>query len=117
SSDGGLLNDGGVIAGNGDIVLHASALSNREGLVQTQQSIDATVAGTLDNTRGALVAGGDLSVHAGNLLNRDTTEAGLSGEAVTLEADRLDNSGGRIVAGDGLAVTAADLVNTAGVID
>ena len=117
SSDGGLLNDGGVIAGNGDIVLHAGAMTNRDGVVQTQQAIEANVAGTLDNTRGALVAGGDLFVHAGSLLNLDTAEGGLSGEAVTLEADLLDNSGGRIVAGDGLAITATDLVNTAGVID
>lgn len=109
SSDGALINDGGTLVGNGALALSAGSLSNHGGTLQAQQAIDATVAGTLDNSNGGtVIAGGDLNVQADSLLNRNTLNTsapqGLYGDHVQLRADTLDNTQGQIHANDSLAV-------------
>lgn len=126
TADGKLVNDGGTIAANGAIEVQAASLSNRAGLVQTQQDIDAEVAGAFDNTQGTIVAGGDLDVRAGRLLNRDTldpantdasAQRGLFGDRVVLQAQQMDNTRGHVVARDALSIGGGALTNASGRID
>ncbi|MET3653919.1 two-partner secretion domain-containing protein [Dyella japonica] len=117
--DGALTNDSGTLMSNGDVQLTAGALSNHGGTLATQQAIDATVTGTLDNRNaGAIIAGGDLTVQTSALLNGNTSGTqGLHGQQVTLNVATLDNTAGEIQASNGLAVTGGALTNVGGVLD
>ncbi|HET6554025.1 MAG TPA: filamentous hemagglutinin N-terminal domain-containing protein, partial [Dyella sp.] len=123
--DGLLTNDAGNLLGNSNLALTAGTLSNHGGTIQAQQAIDATVAGTLDNSQGgAIIANGNLDVQAATLLNANTlvtdpdaAPQGLHGQHVTLQVSSLDNTAGAIQASNGLAITGGALTNAGGVLD
>src|SRR5579863_219748 len=97
---------GGVIAGDGNVMVQAGSLANH-GVLSAQRTLSATVAGTLDNTQGTLGGNGHVALTAASLVN--TQGARLSGASLSIRADGLDNSGGQIgtIANNSAAVRSA----------
>lgn len=105
--------EGGLIGGNGSVVINAGALTNHG---QINALDDAALdTRTLDNDNGNVTAGGTLSAMVADAAtNRLGT---LSAATLNLDASALDNAGGR-VEGDNLAIaTRGDLLNRGGTIN
>ncbi|MCU6498322.1 hemagglutinin repeat-containing protein [Rugamonas sp. A1-17] len=117
-------NDGGQLAtvrGSGaDIALNAQSLSNRSGVIQSDRSVAAGVAYTVDNAHGTIQARQDLQFAAGSALNNNSgvIEAIGAGSALRVQAGSIDNSAGRIVnVGNAAAsVLAQDAIVNSGLI-
>ena len=113
-----LNNQGGQLAGNGNIDLNAAALNNRSGtIVAAQQgSLTAQVSGDIDNRQGELAASRDLRLNAGRLDNRQGRASATTGAASLATQQALANQAGRIEAKGDLTLSAAGLDNQSGTL-
>ncbi|SPA41065.1 putative adhesin/hemolysin (HecA 20-residue repeat x2) [Cupriavidus taiwanensis] len=105
--------EGGLIGGNGSVVINAGALTNHGQINALDDAALDTQA--FDNDNGKVTAGGTLSARvAGSATNRQGT---LSAATLNLDASELDNARGR-VEGENLAIaTRGDLLNLGGTIN
>ena len=115
---GALNNQGGQLAGNGNIDLKAAALDNRSGaIVAAQQgSLTAEVSGAVDNRQGELAASRDLRLNADRLDNRQGRASAATGAASLATQQALANQAGRIEAKGDLTLSAAGLDNQEGTL-
>ena len=111
---GNLDNTGGTIATNGKLLVSTSTLSNTQGHISANQSVNIAASASLDNTDGTIGAAQDLRLAGGNLINTRGTVQTTNGN-VTLAVADLDNSAGQITATGNLAnlsIQAANVNNT-----
>ncbi|MDU5782796.1 MAG: hemagglutinin repeat-containing protein [Pantoea sp.] len=115
---GALNNQGGQLAGNGNIDLKAAALDNRSGaIVAAQQgSLTAQVSGAVDNRQGELAASRDLRLNADRLDNRQGRASAATGAASLATQQALANQAGRIEAKGDLTLSADGLDNQQGTL-
>ena len=115
---GALNNQGGQLAGNGNIDLKAATLDNRSGaIIAAQQgSLTAQVSGAVDNRQGELAASRDLRLNADRLDNRQGRASAATGAASLATQQALANQAGRIEAKGDLTLSAAGLDNQAGTL-
>ena len=132
---GGAANgdQGGVIGGNGSVVVSAAALVNSGSITAKNalsvsgpainndhgtlaaRAVELTTSGSLSNQGGWIESLGAATLKAGALTNQQGTVQ--SGGALTVDGSSLDNTAGRIVSlsGDELKVTATGkLINAGG---
>ncbi|WP_223964492.1 filamentous hemagglutinin N-terminal domain-containing protein, partial [Paraburkholderia sabiae] len=108
ASGGALTNTGGTIAVTGNGSVRAASLVNG-GNITAGQTLNATVAGTLDNGDGTISA---QSVTTSSAAFKNANGL-VSGNTVSMTAPQVDNSSGRIIANQ-LALTATNLTNAHG---
>ncbi|MGE1562751.1 hemagglutinin repeat-containing protein [Pantoea septica] len=115
---GALSNQGGQLAGNGNIDLKAAALDNRSGAIAAAQqgSLTAQVSGAVDNRQGELAASRDLRLNADRLDNRQGRASAATGAASLATQQALANQAGRIEAKGDLTLSADGLDNQQGTL-
>ena len=112
-----LTNDGGVLASGGAQSVTAGALSNRNGRIVSDSSLNVAAASDLSNQGGTLQGAGALSVSAGSLDNTGGHVAALGADGLTLAAAGLLNNGaGGAIGGNGNANLQAGQIANAGSI-
>jgi filamentous hemagglutinin len=110
-------NAGGIIAGNGKLVLVAANIRNQGGEITSGAALAATTSGTIDNTQGAIAAVGNVALTAGTLLvNNKGVIGSVQGKLATRSGGRTDNTGGRLEAAGDVAVVANSLANQDGIV-
>ncbi|WP_434526801.1 hemagglutinin repeat-containing protein [Photorhabdus asymbiotica] len=113
-----LNNQGGKIAGNGNLHLNATAINNRQGqfVAAENGSLTLTVNDTLDNQNGRLEAGKHIQLTATQLDNRRGTLAAAGGSTTLTVGKNLQNANGHIEAKTRLTTTSQALDNTQGTL-
>jgi filamentous hemagglutinin len=114
----GSLTNSGTLYGKGNLTLRSGgALDNRNGLIQTDATLDAVIAATLDNTTGTIIAN-QLGLTASDLTNQGGSIAQSGTGATTLDIlGLLDNTGGTIQTNSAsLTLTPQTLKNDRGII-
>nr|CAR67544.1 similar to hemagglutinin/hemolysin-related proteins. putativ transmembrane protein [Photorhabdus asymbiotica subsp. asymbiotica ATCC 43949] len=113
-----LNNQGGKIAGNGNLHLNATAINNRQGqfVAAENGSLTLTVNDTLDNQNGRLEAGKHIQLTATQLDNRRGTLAASGGSATLTIGQQIQNTHGHIEAKTRLTTTSQALDNTQGTL-
>jgi filamentous hemagglutinin len=112
ATTGQLVNAGGEIGSNGNVLVQAGTLDNSQGRITAAQAAQVSSVAALGNSDGVLAAGGTLQVGAAALDNtRGLLQAGTG--AVEVTAANLLNRQGTLSAGmDLVATVAGDVVNT-----
>ncbi|WP_242167575.1 MULTISPECIES: filamentous hemagglutinin N-terminal domain-containing protein [unclassified Pseudomonas] len=113
---GALLNTDGEVSSAGVSVIDAMTLSNRNGQVMSDVSLDLTTRGALVNQGGTLGAGKRLQLAAASLDNSQSGSV-LSDGSLTVNVEgRLDNQAkGSLLSKGAMAVQAGSLDNRGGV--
>jgi len=112
-ASGTLTNDGGVLSSGGPQTITAGALSNRNGQIVSDSTLNVAGTSDLSNQGGTLQAAGALSVDAGSLDNTGGRITSLNADGLTLTVTgALNNGAGGAIGGNGnVAVQAGQIAN------
>ncbi|KAF3999094.1 hemagglutinin repeat-containing protein [Glaciimonas immobilis] len=118
----GLTNTaGGLIGSAGDAHIHAANINNTAGTFYSKQNLTLNTNGTLTNNDGIIQSDGSIDATASNAVNNHhgLIEASGAGATLTIAGASIDNSGGRIAnsgTGDTTIDSGSSIVNDAGTI-
>ncbi len=101
----------GVLSGQVGLRMSGDSLDNSGGLLLSQQAIEATLQGKLDNREGLISAEGTLSLASGELDNR-AGSVSSAGELTLEHTGNVLNQGGELVTDAALQLRAAQVANT-----
>ncbi|NMH66674.1 hemagglutinin repeat-containing protein [Shewanella salipaludis] len=106
-----LTNVAGVINSQQDLLLAATELNNRSGVIQGANSFYAQVQGSIDNQDGQLLSGHNLQLHTTQLNNGQGTV--VAGDQLEINATQLHNAEAGIIGANQVFIDASSLTNDA----
>ncbi|HZZ11404.1 MAG TPA: filamentous hemagglutinin N-terminal domain-containing protein, partial [Paraburkholderia sp.] len=112
-ASGTLTNDSGVLSSNGAQTITTGALSNRNGQIVSDGTLNVATASDLSNQGGTVQAAGALSVSAGSLDNTAGAVIGQNGLTATVSG-ALDNTNGKLLSNTDLSLASGTLNNNGG---
>ncbi|MFM0278175.1 hemagglutinin repeat-containing protein [Paraburkholderia sediminicola] len=116
-ASGALRNDGGALSSGGPQTVTAGALSNRNGQIVSDSTLNVAATSGLLNQGGTLQAAGALSANAASLDNSGGHIAALGADGLTLTTVGLLNNGtGGTIGGNGNVTAQAGQIANAGSI-
>ncbi|NWB46623.1 two-partner secretion domain-containing protein [Pseudomonas gingeri] len=112
TADTSMVNQSGLMIGDGAVLLNAASLDNSLGRISGKTDVHGTIA-SLNNQGGQLIAQGALGLTGTSLDNR---LGGLLGstQGLTLTVDQVDNRGGELSGKTGLSLSGSQLDNSDG---
>ncbi|NBM50155.1 hemagglutinin repeat-containing protein, partial [Proteus sp. G2666] len=109
-----ITNNKGALISSDTLKLHANILTNQQGNINADKTIDLTLNNKLDNNAGKIVSKNNSEIKA-NILNNAKGEIGANGLNITLTG-HADNQQGAIISQNRLRLTANNVDNSQGII-